>query len=48
MIWKLLTIAQRTWRTLKGSPPLRDVYERKRFIDGEKSKKAPKGKAVAA
>jgi len=48
MIWKLLTIAQKTWRTLKGLPLLRDVYDGKRFIDGEIAKKVQKAKEMGA
>jgi hypothetical protein len=41
-------IGQKTWRVLKGSPLLRDVYDGKRFVDGEVSKRVQKAKAVAA
>jgi putative transposase len=48
MIWKLLTIGERTWRGLKGSPLLRDVYDGKKFVNGETARKAYKVKEVAA
>ncbi len=34
MIWKLLQVAQKTFRTLKGYWLLSDVYEGKLFVDG--------------
>ena len=43
MIWKLLTIAPKTWRTLKGFPLLRDVYDGK-HTSMEKSQRKFKGK----
>jgi len=34
MIWKLLLVAQKTWRALNAPHLMRDVYEGKRFKDG--------------
>ena len=34
MIWKLLGVAEKRFRRLKGYWLLRDVYERKHFTDG--------------
>lgn len=34
MIWKLLQVAEKTFRSLKGYWLLTDVYEGKRFVDG--------------
>jgi len=48
MIWKLLRIGEKAWRSLKGAELLRDVYDGKKFIDGKIVKKADKVKAVAA
>jgi len=48
MIWKLLTIGEKRWRALKGAPLLRDVYDGKKFVDGNSSKKAYKVKEAAA
>jgi putative transposase len=49
LIWKLLKIAEKTWRSLKASALLKDVHAGKRFVDGRAvSKKADKVKAVAA
>jgi len=45
---KLLMIGQRAWRSLKGSELLRDVYDGRKFIDGNLVKKADKAKEVAA
>jgi len=46
MIWKLLMIGQKAWRSLKGSELLRDVYDGKKFVDGKK--KSERAKGVAA
>ena len=34
MIWKLLQVAEKNFRTLKGYWLLPDVYEGKQFVDG--------------
>jgi len=34
MIWKLLQVAEKNFRTLKGYWLLSDVYKGKRFVDG--------------
>lgn len=34
MIWKLLQVAERAWRRLKGHELLEDVYHGKRYVDG--------------
>jgi hypothetical protein len=34
MIWKLLQVAEKNFRTLKGYWLLSDVYKGKTFIDG--------------
>ena len=34
MIWKLLLVAEKSFRLLKGYWLLSDVYEGKRFVDG--------------
>jgi len=47
MIWKLLRIGEKAWRSLKGSELLRDVYEGTKFVDGKIVKKTDKVKAVA-
>jgi len=48
IIWKLLMIGQKAWRSLKGSELLRAVYDERKFIDGKIVKKADKVKDVAA
>ena len=48
MIWKLLMIAEKAWRCLKGAELLRHVYDGKKFIDGKIVKTADKVKASAA
>ncbi len=49
LIWKLLKIAEKQWRTFKGFSLLKEVYAGKIFADGRLvSKKAEKVKAVAA
>ena len=45
MIWKLLRVAEKSWRRLKGSDLLREVYDGQRFVDGIKVLK--KSKAAA-
>lgn len=35
MIWKLLQVAEKSFRTLKGYWLLSDVYKGKEFVDGE-------------
>jgi putative transposase len=34
MIWKLLTVAEQSWRKLNASELMRDVYDGTRFKDG--------------
>jgi len=34
MIWKILQVAQKSWRKFKGSEVLNAVYEGKKFVDG--------------
>lgn len=34
MIWKLLMIAEKTWRRLNSTPRLREVYAGKTFVNG--------------
>jgi hypothetical protein len=34
MIWKLLQVAEKNFRTLKGYWLLSDVYKGERFVDG--------------
>jgi len=34
MIWKLLLVAQKSWRALNAPRLMRDVYDGKRFKDG--------------
>ena len=34
MIWKLLRVAEKTWRHLKGSDLLQEVYDGQQFADG--------------
>lgn len=48
MIWKLLQVAQKSFRLLKGHWLLSDVYEGKRFIDGAliQEKKVPERMAA--
>ena len=36
MIWKLLRVAEKAWRHLKGSDLLQEVYDGQRFADGVK------------
>jgi putative transposase len=48
IVWKLLRIGEKTWRRLKGSELLRDVYKGATFIDGKIVKQVQKVKAVAA
>jgi hypothetical protein len=48
MIWKLLRIAEKTWRSLKGAELLRDVYRGTKFVDGRIVKRAEKMKTHAA
>jgi len=39
MIWKLLQVAEKSFRTLKGYWLLQDIYEGKEFVDGESVQK---------
>jgi hypothetical protein len=34
MIWKLLCVAEKSWRALNAPHLMKDVYERKCFQDG--------------
>lgn len=36
MIWKLLRVAEKSWRHLKGSDLMQEVYDGQRFADGVK------------
>ncbi len=45
MIWKLLRVAEKAWRHLKGSELLQEVYDGQRFTDGVRVVK--KSKAAA-
>ena len=45
MIWKLLRVAEKTWRHLKGSDLLQEVYDGQQFVDGIKV--VTKSKAAA-
>jgi putative transposase len=48
MIWKLLMVAQKTWRALNAPHLMREVYEGKPFNDGvaAHSKTTPTRKAA--
>jgi transposase-like protein len=48
IIWKLLMLAERAWRSLKGAELLRDVYDGKKFVDGKIVKKAENAAHVGA
>jgi transposase-like protein len=48
MIWKLLRISEKAWRRLKGAELLRDIHERRTFVDGKIVKTDDKVKAPAA
>jgi len=48
MIWKLLQISEKAWRRLKGAELLRDIHERRTFVDGKIVKTDDKVKAPAA
>jgi putative transposase len=49
LIWKLLMVAEKQWRSFKGFPLLKDVYSGKLFVDGRLvSKKSDSVKAIAA
>jgi transposase-like protein len=48
MIWKLLMMAEKAWRSLKGSELLRDVYDGKKFVDGKVTKYADTAKEAAS
>jgi hypothetical protein len=43
IIWKLLMIAEKAWRSLKGSELLQDVYDGRKVLDGRIVKKAERG-----
>jgi len=40
IIWKLLVLAEKAWRSLKGAELLRDVYDGKKFVDSKIVKNA--------
>src|SRR5262249_2213260 len=48
IIWKLLMIGEKAWRSLKGAELLRDVFDGKKFVDGKVAKSANKTKQIAA
>jgi putative transposase len=48
MIWKLLQVAEKSFRTLKGYWLLQDIYEGKEFVDGEAVQKKKIGERMAA
>lgn len=48
MIWKLLMVAEKSWRRLKGAQFLSDVYEGKKYVDGLSEKEANAGLKEAA
>lgn len=48
MIWKLLQVAEKSFRTLKGYWLLQDLYKGKEFIDGEAVQKKKIGERMAA
>ena len=45
MIWKLLRVAEKAWRHLKGSALLQEVYDGQHFGDGVKVVTKPKAAA---
>ena len=45
MIWKLLRVAEKAWRHLKGSELLQQVYDGQHFADGVKVVTKPKAAA---
>jgi transposase-like protein len=48
MIWKLLQVAEKSFRTLKGYWLLQDIYEGEEFIDGLSVQKKKIGERMAA
>ena len=48
MIWKLLQVAEKSFRTLKGHWLLQDVYEGKEFVDGVMKQKSKVLERMAA
>ena len=48
MIWKLLQVAEKSFRTLKGYWLLQDIYEGKEFMDGVSVQKKKIGERMAA
>ncbi|MDI6809651.1 MAG: IS256 family transposase [Candidatus Eisenbacteria bacterium] len=48
MIWKLLMVAEKSWRRLKGTEFLSDVYEGKKYVDGLPEKETNAGLKEAA
>jgi putative transposase len=47
MIWKLLMVGEKAWRSLKGSELLQAVYEGKKFVNGRIVKKTEKEESAA-
>jgi hypothetical protein len=48
MVWKLLTVAEKSWRKLNTPKLLQDVYEGQRFKDGVVVKTKPEETRKAA
>ena len=47
IIWKLLMIGEKAWRSLKGAELLHDVYNGTKFVDGRVQKRADHAKKIA-
>jgi hypothetical protein len=48
MIWKLLRVAEKSFRRLKGHDLLPEVFQGKQFVDGFPLKAKNKSEQVAA
>lgn len=48
MVWKLLTVAEKSWRKLNAPKLLKDVYKGQRFKDGVAVKTKPEESRIAA
>jgi transposase-like protein len=48
MIWKLLRVAEKNFKSLKGAALLPDVYEGKKFVDGKRASKPEGIERIAA
>ena len=48
MIWKLLRVAEKNFKSLKGAALLPDVYEGKKFVDGKRASKQEGIERIAA